>query len=123
MLPKDAQRDHAELLVLSLLEAGPKYGYAISKEVADRSDNQFRLTPGVLYPILKSLEADKLIASEWEAVKSTRNDGDSDGRKRKWYLLTAKGRKRLRARIEAHRAWRSLIDLFIDARKPGEASS
>lgn len=122
MLPKDAQRDQAELVVLSLLEAGPKYGYAISKEVADRSENQLRLTPGVLYPILKALEADKLIASEWEAVKSSRNDGEGDGRKRKWYSLTAKGRKRLRARIDAHRAWRSMIDLFIDAREPGEAA-
>lgn len=126
MLPKDAPREHAELVILSLLEDAPKYGYAISKEVAERSENQLRLTPGVLYPLLKTLEADGLIASSWDEVKSDRADDDADGRRRKWYKLTAKGRKRLHARVAAHKAWRAVMDLFIGegspARHPGEIS-
>lgn len=119
MLAKDAQREHAELVILSLLEDGRMYGYAISKEVAARSENRLRLTPGVLYPILKELEADGLIAPEWEEVRSERNEGE-DGRRRKWYKLTAKGRKRLGQRVESHRAWRSIIDLFIGPRRSGD---
>ncbi len=112
-IPAAPQPDHAELVILSLLEGGAMYGYAISKEVAARSDQQLRLTPGVLYPILKRLESEGLIASSWDEVKSDRNDGSTDGRKRKWYRLSAKGRRRLAQRVAAHRAWRSIIDLFL----------
>jgi PadR family transcriptional regulator PadR len=116
MLKRDSQRENAELVILSLLEAdGPLYGYAISKEVAARSDQQIRMTPGVLYPLLRELEADGLISGSVEEVRSDRNEAsaDGEGRKRKWYKLTAKGRKRLAARVEAHRTWRKVIDLFI----------
>lgn len=113
-MPRDAGNDHAELVILSLLEGGRMYGYAISKEVSRRSDEQLRLTPGVLYPILKAMEAGGLIVAEWEEIKSDRRDEDTgEGRRRKWYKLSAKGRKRLTKQIEAHQAWRSIIDLFI----------
>jgi PadR family transcriptional regulator PadR len=116
MLKRDSQRENAELVILSLLEGdGPLYGYAISKEVAARSDQQIRMTPGVLYPLLRELETDGLISGSVEEVRSDRNEAsaDAEGRKRKWYKLTAKGRKRLAARVEAHRTWRKVIDLFI----------
>jgi DNA-binding PadR family transcriptional regulator len=122
-MPKVPGNDHAQLVILSLLESGPMYGYAISKEVSRRSDEQLRLTPGVLYPILKAMEADGLIAAEWEEIKSDRRDDEAgEGRRRKWYKLSAKGRKRLTKQVEAHRAWRSIIDLFIAPareREPG----
>lgn len=104
-------REPAELVVLSLLGEGASYGYAISKEVAGRSGGEVRLTPGVLYPLLKSLEADGLIASSWEAVRA--EPGEGEGRKRKWYRLTAKGRKRLAHRLEAHRRYRALMDTLL----------
>lgn len=112
--------DHAELVILSLLEGGRMYGYAISKEVAARSDNRLRLTPGVLYPILKGMESEGLIAAEWEEIKSERSEEGAEGRRRKWYKLTAKGRRRLGQRVESHRAWRAVIDLFIGAGGGGE---
>lgn len=109
----DWKGDSAELVVLSLLADGPQYGYAIAKEVSVRSEGQLRLTPGVLYPLLKDLETQGLIVSEWEAVKSERSDDEAAGRRRKWYRLSPKGRKRLDQRIHSHRAFRRLIDTFI----------
>src|SRR5690242_17572476 len=109
----DWKGDSAELVVLSLLADGPMYGYAIAKEVSLRSEGQLRLTPGVLYPLLKGLETQGLILSEWEAVKSERSGEEGEGRRRKWYKLSAKGRKRLEQRVSAHRAFRRLIDGFI----------
>lgn len=123
MIPRDGQRDHAELVILSLLEDGSKYGYAISKEVAARSEGMLRLTPGVLYPLLKALEAEGLIASTWEEVKADDADPDDAGRRRKWYRLSAKGRKRLAQRVAAHRAWRAVIDAFIGERPEKEGAS
>lgn len=109
-----SKQDSAELVVLSLLAEGEKYGYMLSKEAAAKSDGKLRLTPGVLYPLLRELETQGLITSSWEEVRSDRaNDADADGRKRKWYRLSAKGKKRLVQRIDAHRAYRALIDAFI----------
>jgi DNA-binding PadR family transcriptional regulator len=105
--------DPAELVVLSLLAEGEKYGYMLSKEAASKSDGQLRLTPGVLYPLLRDLETQGLITSSWEEVRSDRSEEDAEGRKRKWYRLSAKGRKRLAQRIDAHRAYRAIIDAFI----------
>jgi PadR family transcriptional regulator, regulatory protein PadR len=114
MFGRDRQKDASELVILSLLAAeGPMYGYRISKEVSARSDNQLRLTPGVLYPLLQGLEAEGLILSSWEEVKSVRAEEEDAGRKRKWYRLSAKGRKRLEKQVEAHKAYTALIDAFL----------
>lgn len=112
----DSKTDSAELVLLSLLAERPLYGYAITKEAAARSDGRLRLTPGVLYPLLKSLEAQGLILSTWETVRSDRAGDEAEwaeGRRRKWYRLSAKGRKRLEQRVAAHRAYRAVIDAFI----------
>lgn len=105
--------ESAELIVLSLLESGPSYGYAISKEVGARSGGSLRLTPGSLYPLLNGLEAEGLISASWEEVKSDRANPEAGGRKRKWYKLTARGRKRLDQRVASHKAFRGVIDTFI----------
>lgn len=107
------QKESAQLVVLSLLAGEPKYGYAITKEAAARSDGAVRLTPGVLYPLLKSLETQGLVLSTWEEVKAQGSQEDAAGRKRKWYRLSAKGRKRLEQNVAAHRARRAVIDAFI----------
>jgi DNA-binding PadR family transcriptional regulator len=89
----------------------------LSKEAAGRSEGRLRLTPGVLYPLLKSLEREGLVACTWEEVKADGADPEASGRTRKWYRLTPKGRRRLEQRVAAHRAWRSVIDAFL----PGDA--
>jgi len=107
---KDLKQDPAELVVLSVLADGRQYGYAITKQVAARSEGEMKLTPGVLYPLLTRLEKGGLISSSWETVRA---DADAPGRRRKWYTLTTKGRKRLEQRIHAHRAYTALIDAFL----------
>jgi PadR family transcriptional regulator, regulatory protein PadR len=112
------KNDAAELVVLSLLGEGRKYGYLLTKEAAARSDGQVRLTPGVLYPLLKRLETEGLVASSWEEVKAEASEESAEGRKRKWYRLSAKGKRRLEQRIAGHRAYRAIIDAFIG--EPGQ---
>jgi PadR family transcriptional regulator, regulatory protein PadR len=104
--------DAAELVVLSVLSEGSLYGYAISKLVAARSEDRMRLPPGLLYPLLARMEAQGLIASSWDEVKSERAEG-GQGRKRKWYRLTAKGQRRLAHGIDTHRKYQAIIERFI----------
>ncbi|MBX3404320.1 MAG: helix-turn-helix transcriptional regulator [Phycisphaeraceae bacterium] len=124
-LPADS-----EVLILSLLADGPMYGYAISKRAAAASENQFRLSPGVLYPLLASLEKRGLITSLWEVIRAERTEQGAGraieeaeparGRRRKWYRLTPRGESHLETRIAAHRAHIALIERFLPARPRAE---
>ena len=108
----------SELVALSVLAEEPLYGYAIAKRVAARSDERLRLTPGVLYPLLKRLEKSGLVTATWETVRSDRAEEGSEGRRRKWYRLSAKGRKRLAHHANAQREHERLIEAFLPPEEP-----
>ena len=74
----------------------------------------------VLYPLLHQLEREGLLLSSWETIRA--DAGDGGGRKRKWYRLSARGRRRLAKRIEAHRAYHALIESFLPSAERGRAS-
>ena len=80
-------RGSIELMVLSSLSDGAKYGYLIQQRLRESSGELVDLKAGTLYPILHKLEQDKFVKSKWDS---------STGRKRKWYELTAAGQKRLK---------------------------
>lgn len=105
--------EHTELVILSILREGPSYGYAISKLVAARSDEAFRVGPGQLYPLLTRMEKEGLVETDWEEIKSKSAEPGAKGRPRKWYRLSSKGERRLQQRIEAHERFTSIINTFI----------
>jgi len=110
-------RGSTDLLVLSVLAEEPLYGYAIIKRVQARSDGALRLTPGFLYPLLHQMEKQGMLLASWDAVQADDNDAEDGGRKRKWYRLSAKGRRQLERRTEAHRLYQQMLESFL----PGSA--
>ena len=85
------------LLLLSLLSRGEMYGFEILREASRRSADAFAFKEGTLYPALHQLEKRGLVTAEWRT-------GDNN-RERKYYSLTAKGKK---AAKESERQWRHL---------------
>lgn len=83
------------LLVLSLLKDGDKYGYEMIEELAKRSDDTFQLKEGTLYPLLHSMEKEKLVVSYTKQTPG--------GRERKYYRLTAEGLEQLE---QKEREWK-----------------
>jgi PadR family transcriptional regulator PadR len=84
MIRKELVAASAEPLILSLLDQGENYGYAIIQEVKARSGGKLNWTDGMLYPVLHRMEHRGLIKSRW---------GESDtGRKRKYYSLKKEGK-------------------------------
>ncbi len=75
-----------DLLILSVLDFKSMYGYEIIKELKTKTKDIFEFKEGTLYPILHRLEEDKNISSYWEEV---------NGKKRKYYSITKKGKKQL----------------------------
>jgi PadR family transcriptional regulator PadR len=94
MISRELIAASAEPLILSILQRGENYGYAIAECVRSQSRGKMEWTEGMLYPVLHRLERRKLLVSRWEAI-----DG---GRKRRYYALTARGREAL---AERRREW------------------
>ena len=93
----------AMLHTLLALADGDKHGYAILKEVARRTGGKVRLGPGTLYTLVKRAAADGLIVETDE-----RPDPALDDERRKYYHLTARGRRVAIAEIER---LESIVDL------------
>ena len=84
-----------DLLILKTLRLGPLHGWGISKRVRHLSDDVLQINQGSLYPALYRLEERGLIEAEWGI--------SPEGRKAKFYTLTAAGRTHL---TEERASWR-----------------
>lgn len=98
-------RGSLDLMVLSALADGPKYGYALQQGLRDGSGGRVDPKAGTLYPLLHRLEGDGLIRSRWEATT---------GRRRKWYELTAAGKKRLTAQAHEWYAFAAVLRRMLE---------
>lgn len=74
------------VLILNLLAEREMYGYEILQEAERRSSRAFQLKEGTLYPALLQMERSGLLKATWRDSPA--------GRARKYYSLTAKGRRR-----------------------------
>ena len=81
-LVQELRRGAIVLAVLSQLEER-HYGYSLRQALADRG---FDINEGTLYPLLRRLETQGLLESEWEI---------GEGRPRRYYQLAKAGRKTL----------------------------
>lgn len=87
----DLLRGNLDLILLSILEARPLYGFAIIQEAKARTDGYFDFKEGSLYPALHRLEQAGLLGAQ---------DGEAgrNGKPRKYYALTDAGREVLAAK-------------------------
>ena len=83
---KELSKGSHELIILKLLSRGDMYGYQIIKTVALLSDDVFSMNEGTLYPILHALEKNGDLSAYW-------SDADAGTRRRRYYAITAQGRK------------------------------
>jgi DNA-binding PadR family transcriptional regulator len=66
-----------------------RYGYELRQALADKG---MAIEEGTLYPLLRRLETQGLLTSEWKI---------EDGPPRRYYVLNAEGRKLLKKLTEA----------------------
>ena len=70
------------LLVLHLLGSGPSYGNQLMERVAALTGGLVAVNPNTMYPLLRTLEAEGLVAGRWE---------HPERRSRRFYELTDAG--------------------------------
>jgi len=79
----ELRRGSIVLSVLSQLSS-PQYGYMLVQSLEEKG---LSIDPGTLYPLLRRLEKQELLLSEWETTGT---------KPRKYYNITEKGRELFR---------------------------
>ena len=80
-----------DVLVLKTLSWGPSHGYGVARWIRESSGETFRILDGALYTALHRLEERGLVESEWGHTEQ--------GKRAKFYRLTAAGRRALRQEV------------------------
>ncbi len=84
-LERELKRGSTEVLILALLDERQRHGYDISRLIDERSGGTITFHTASLYPTLYRLEDRGLIEGRWVERAGQR--------RRRYYRLTAQGRK------------------------------
>jgi PadR family transcriptional regulator PadR len=87
-VPSDLVQGTLHMLILKTLALEPMHGYGIGVRLEQISKGVFRVNAGSLFPALRRLERDGLIAGDWRVTENNR--------RAKYYTLTGPGRAQLR---------------------------
>lgn len=101
-LVQELRRGTLILLVLSQLKT-PKYGYNLVK---DLQENGIPIEANTLYPLMRRLESQGLLASEWET---------SEAKPRKYYKITPDGEIVFRKTAEQWSKFSENVNRLINA--------
>ena len=94
-IPSRIARGSAELAILALLAEEPLYGFEIARRIGEKTGGALRFNLASLYPMLYGLEKRRWITARWEVNRA--------GRDRRYYSLTAAGKRKL---APLRREWR-----------------
>jgi DNA-binding PadR family transcriptional regulator len=92
-----------ELLVLTMLAAGPRHGYGIRQDILEHTDGAMALEAGNLYRTIRRLETDGLL-DEAPAAPAGPRDDRADDERRRYYRLTPLGTRVLAVELQRLRA-------------------
>src|SRR5262245_33890751 len=90
-----------DLLILRILLFHPEHGQGIARAIQQSSEEVLLVEHGSLYPALQRLEAQRFLRAEWGVSEN--------GRRARYYELTARGRKQLHDEASRWRAMNAAI--------------
>jgi PadR family transcriptional regulator PadR len=99
MLDRELKKGSAELIILAIVEPRARHGYEISKLIEERSAGRVKFHVASLYPLLYRLEERGWLQGRW-----TEKAGQ---RRRRFYTLTAEGRRVLASQ---RNSWKTFVE-------------
>ncbi len=99
MLDRELKKGSAELVILSIVEDRARHGYEISKLIEARSAGHLKFHVASLYPMLYRLEERGWVQGRWVEKAGQR--------RRRFYSLTAEGRRVLASQ---RRTWKAFVE-------------
>ena len=104
MLDRELKKGSAELIILSIVELRARHGYEISKLIESRSGGQLKFHIASLYPLLYRLEERGWLQGRWVEKPGQR--------RRRFYRLTAEGRRVLASQRNTWKAFVTAMRLI-----------
>jgi PadR family transcriptional regulator PadR len=99
------RREVLPLLVLHLIGQGPSYGNQLMERIGGMTAGVLSVNPNTMYPLLRQLESRGLIEGQWE---------HPERRSRRYYTLTADGKKEYGRLVEEVRPFLDSVKSSID---------
>jgi PadR family transcriptional regulator PadR len=81
------RREVLPLLVMHVMAGGPSYGNQLMDRISELTEGVLSVNPNTMYPLLRELESRGLVEGRWE---------HPERRSRRYYSLTATGKKEYR---------------------------
>jgi PadR family transcriptional regulator len=104
--PTDLVQGTLDLLVLKSVALQPLHGWAIAQRIHQVSNEVLVVNQGALYPALHRLEHQGWLKADWRTTEN--------GRRAKFYSLTASGRRQLAVELTGWRRLSSAISLVAE---------
>lgn len=96
-----------DLLILKTLSLAPMHGWGLTHRIEQLSKEALQVGQGSIYPALVRLEQRGWIATEWRITEN--------GRRAKYYSLTAAGRRALGQELASWERFVAAVSLVIAA--------
>jgi PadR family transcriptional regulator len=106
LFTRELKKGSAELLILSILEARPRHGYEISRQIEERSGGVLHFHVATFYPLLYRMEKRGLVHGQWVEKPNQR--------RRRCYKLTRTGRELLKEKRNIWREFAAAINLVTE---------
>jgi len=106
--PRELLYGTLDVLVLKTLSWGPMHGYAVAKWIEERTAGELEIVDAALYKSLHRLEQGGAVRAEWGLSENNR--------RAKFYSLTPRGRRILRAEAETFRRFSAAAARILEAR-------
>ncbi|MGD8465599.1 MAG: helix-turn-helix transcriptional regulator [Anaerolineae bacterium] len=106
-LREQMRKGTTNVMILNLLADldRPMYGYEIIQELEARSQGYFQFKEGLIYPRLHEMERQGWLQAAWQ--------GTEGSRRRKFYTITASGRRRLDREIQGWQAFAKNVNRML----------
>ena len=106
-ISSDVIRGYNDTMILFLLRRAPSYGYEISKDIRELTDEKYIIKETTLYSAFTRLEKKELI-------ESFSKPGEN-GKKRTYYRITKKGEEFYNERCEEWNLTKEVVEKFIES--------
>ena len=109
-LSKEMRKGSADLLILALVEERARHGYEIGQLIQERSEGALNYHITSLYPTLYRLEDEGLLEGRWVEKAGQR--------RRRYYKLTAPGRRKLASERSVWQHFFTALDRVAGLTRP-----
>ncbi|MGX7418674.1 PadR family transcriptional regulator [Carnobacterium gallinarum] len=105
MISSDVIRGHNDTIILAILMKNDSYGYQISKEITQMSQNLYQIKETTLYSSFTRLEKKGYIISYYGS--------ETNGKRRTYYKITSQGIDYYQEKCEEWQMIKQIVDQFV----------